>query len=208
GTLFMDELPEFNRDVLEMLRQPLEEGEVTIVRSALTATFPADFTLLAAMNPCPCGYYGDKHHQCTCSLTRINRYRNKISGPLLDRIDIHIEVPSLEVSEIISPADGESSRAIKARVIRAHNYQQQRYQQERFNHNSQLAGASLGKYCSITDKGKVMLEEAIERLGLSARAYDRVLKLARTIADLEETSSIKTDHLAEAIQYRSFDRKL
>ena len=208
GTLFLDEIPEYQRDVLEMLRQPLEEGEVTIVRTELSATFPADFMLVSAMNPCPCGYYGDDHQQCQCSVSRINNYRGKVSGPLLDRIDIHIEVPALSVEEIIGDSRGESSAEIRQRIIMAQQEQLKRYRAENFNHNSQLSGKTLNKYCPLSREGQQLLKNAIDELGLSARAYDRILRLARTIADLANSSPLETEHIAEAIQFRSLDRKL
>ncbi len=208
GTLFLDEIPEYDRDVLEMLRQPLERDKVTIVRSEMKATFPANIMLIAAMNPCPCGYYGDEKNQCHCTVPKINRYRNKISGPLLDRIDIHIEVPRLDIEEMTKKASGESSDNIKKRVLIAHQIQLDRYENENFNYNFQLKGDNLNKYCALNRECLKLLKSAVNELGLSARAYDRILKLARTIADLEESDYLNTAHVAEAIQYRSLDRKL
>ncbi|MFW5971977.1 MAG: YifB family Mg chelatase-like AAA ATPase, partial [Bacillota bacterium] len=209
GTLFLDELAEFRRDVLEMLRQPLEEGEVNIVRASMSARFPADFSLVAAMNPCPCGYYGDHHHECTCTGPQISRYRSKISGPLMDRIDIQIEVPSLGVDELTGENENsESSAEIREEVIRTHQLQLERYKEEDFNFNSQLNGHKLQEYCPVDNQGIYLLKTAIERLGLSARAYNRVLRMARTIADLEEKENIDSDHIAEAIQYRTLDRDM
>lgn len=209
GTLFLDELPEFRRDVLELLRQPLEEGKVTISRATMSATFPARIMLIAAMNPCPCGYYGDARHECTCTIPQINRYRSKVSGPLLDRIDIHIEVPGLSVEEITGQGKkGESSAEMREVVLKVHEIQLERYKNEDFNYNSQLKGKALEKYCQIDFDGQVLLKNAIENLGLSARAYDRILRLARTIADLAGSEGIKSTHIAEAIQYRSLDRKI
>lgn len=208
GILFLDEIPEFRRDVLEMLRQPLEKGKVTIVRKMMTATFPSRFMLIAAMNPCPCGYFGDDRHECHCTIPRINRYRNKVSGPLMDRIDIHVEVPSLSVEEITGKAKGESSAKIRKRVIAAHQLQQERYRGENINHNSDLSGKLKEKYCPVEDGAEYFLQNAIERLGLSARGYDRVLKMARTIADLDNSSLIKDRHISEAIQYRSLNRRI
>ncbi len=208
GTLFLDELPEFKRDVLESLRQPLEKGTVTINRSQLTATFPAKIMLVAAMNPCPCGYFGDSKHECTCTIARINKYRSKISGPLLDRIDIHIEIPALGVNEIMGNENGESSKQIRKRVIKAQKIQLTRYQNENFNYNSSLKGKNIIKYCSLNEKCKYFLKDAIERLGLSARAYDRILKMARTIADLASSKNIKQSHIAEAVQYRGLKRRI
>ncbi len=208
GTLFLDEMPEFKRDVLEMLRQPLEEGTVTLVRSEMTVTFPADFTLVAAMNPCPCGYYGDKRKECSCTVPRIKRYRSRISGPLLDRIDIHIHVPGLSVAEITDHSSGEASSTIRKRVLAARERQNQRYKNEKFNYNSELSGQKIKKFCQPETQGQHLLENAVEELGLSARAYDRILRLARTISDLEGDGAkkIKTSYLAEAVQYRSLDR--
>lgn len=209
GTLFLDELPEYKREVLELLRQPLEDGVVNIARVEMSVTFPARFMLVAAMNPCPCGYYGDDRHECNCTVPQINRYRGKVSGPLLDRIDIHIEVPGLNVEEITSgDTRGESSLEIRKRVIAAHQLQLERYRREEFNYNSELRGKALRMYCRVDNEGMFLLEKAIESLGLSARGYDRILRLARTIADLDKSEMIKSFHLAEAIQYRSLDRML
>ncbi|MFP4661001.1 MAG: YifB family Mg chelatase-like AAA ATPase [Halanaerobiales bacterium] len=209
GTLFLDELPEFQRNVLEMLRQPMEEGIVNIVRATMSATFPAQFMLVAAMNPCPCGYYGDERHECTCTGPQINKYRAKVSGPLMDRIDIQIEVPALSVEEITAEINKrESSKEMRQEVIETHQVQMERYKNEDFNFNSQLAGKKLHEYCKIEDQGLYLLKDAIDKLGLSARAYDRILRLARTIADMEKSGVIKSDHVAEAIQYRSLDRKM
>jgi len=209
GTLFLDELPEFQRNVLEMLRQPMEEGEISIVRSTMSAIFPARFMLIAAMNPCPCGYYGDDRHECTCSGPQINKYRAKISGPLLDRIDIQIEVPAISVDELTRKVGrGMSSVEMRKKVIEAHNVQMERYKNEGFNFNSSLSGKALQEYCPVENDGLNLLKSAIERLGLSARAYDRILKLARTIADLDRSEVLKIDHIAEAVQYRSLDRRM
>lgn len=208
GTLFLDEMPEYQRHVLELLRQPLEKGEVTIVRAAMSATFPANIMLVGAMNPCPCGYYGNERHECHCTVPQINNYRNKISGPLMDRIDIHIEVPGLSVEEITGRRTAEGSSKIRKRVIKAHKIQLHRYKNEDFNHNSELNGSQIEKYCSLSAKGQFLLKNAIEELALSARAYDRIIRLARTISDLEKSEDIDDSHIAEAIQYRSLDRKL
>jgi magnesium chelatase family protein len=210
GTLFLDELPEYQRSVLELLRQPLEEGKISIVRALSSAVFPANIMLVAAMNPCPCGYYGDERHECSCTITQINRYRGRVSGPLLDRIDIHIEVPGLSVEEIIGNKknEGETSAVMRKRVIATQQRQLDRYKNEPISYNSQLNGKKLRKYCQ-TDRDSIMLlKNAIERLGLSARGYDRILRLSRTIADMEGSEQIKSDHVAEAIQYRSLDRKI
>lgn len=208
GVLFLDELPEFNRNVLEVLRQPLEEREVTISRSLTTLTYPANIMLIAAMNPCPCGYYGHSDERCNCSHRDVERYLNKVSGPLLDRIDIHIEVPRLEAEVVSSTPTGESSAQIRKRVNRARQIQQQRFEVEEINCNAEMNGELLEKYCNLTSESKQLLKDAIERLNLSARAYDRILKLGRTIADLADEDKIEADHIAEAIQYRDLDRKL
>ncbi len=207
GTLFLDEISEYQRDVLELLRQPLEEGQVTIVRTEMSTTFPANFMLVSAMNPCPCGYLGDEKHECHCTVAKINNYRSKISGPLMDRIDIHVEVAALDSEEILSEANGERSEKIRKRVVGARKIQLKRYCNENINNNSKLNGELLHKYCKINNKSEKILKKAIDNLGFSARAYDRILRLARTIADLEQSSRIKTDHITEAIQYRSLDRK-
>lgn len=208
GVLFLDELPEFHRDVLEVLRQPVEAGEVTISRASGSLTFPSRFTLVCAMNPCPCGYFGHALRECTCTPFQIQKYMNKISGPLLDRIDIHIEVPALKVAEITgSTGNGESSEMIRQRVVKARKKQIERYKNEKNIYaNAHLTPKLIKKYCPIDKEGENLLKNALERLGLSARAYDRILKVARTIADLENSENIKPEHLAEAIQYRSLDR--
>lgn len=209
GTLFLDELPEYQRSVLEMLRQPLEEGKVSIIRALAKAVFPANIMLVAAMNPCPCGYYGDENHQCNCTVKDIIRYRGKISGPLLDRIDIHIEVPALSPNELLTGReDTEHSSQIRQRVLQARDFQYQRYKKEPYLYNSKLDSKGIQKYCLLNKEGKQLIKEAIRRLSLSARAYDRILRLARTIADLEKNEEIKVNHLAEAVQYRTLDRKL
>ncbi|MFW6238445.1 MAG: YifB family Mg chelatase-like AAA ATPase [Halanaerobiales bacterium] len=208
GILFLDEIPEFRRDVLEMLRQPLEEGEVTIVRKTMTATFPSRFMLIAAMNPCPCGYFGADRHECRCTIPRINRYRTKVSGPLMDRIDIHVEVPSLSVEEMTGDSGGETSAEIRKRVISAHQRQQNRYRNENVTHNSELSGKLMEKFCPLAEGAEYFLQNAIERLGLSARGYNKILKMARTIADLDRSEIIKDTHISEAIQYRSLNRRI
>ncbi|MEO0069830.1 MAG: YifB family Mg chelatase-like AAA ATPase, partial [candidate division WOR-3 bacterium] len=212
GVLFLDELPEFHRDVLEALRQPLEDGEITIGRARSTLTFPARFMLVAAMNPCPCGFYGDPRHTCTCTPLKIRRYRSRISGPLLDRIDIHIEVPALKYAEVASKRPAEESAAIRQRVERARAIQHERFQgvnlRRKVYANSQMSPALIKRFCSTTAQGDEILRAAIDRLGLSTRAYHRVLKVARTIADLEGSKEIQPSHLTEAVQYRSFDRAI
>ncbi|MCK4673951.1 YifB family Mg chelatase-like AAA ATPase, partial [candidate division WOR-3 bacterium] len=209
GVLFLDELPEFHRNVLEVLRQPLEDGSVTIGRAKVTLTYPARFMLAAAMNPCPCGYFTDPNHECRCTPTAIQRYHTKISGPLLDRIDLHIEVPSLKYDELKSTQPGESSEEIRARINNARKLQLERFKSKRKIYcNAHLGSKHIRKYCSIDDQSQSLLKTAIEKFGLSARAYDKVLKVARTIADLENSENIKVQHVAEAIQYRSLDKNV
>ncbi len=210
GVLFLDELPEFKRDVLEGLRQPIEDGEVTIGRAKTTLTFPARFMLVCAMNPCPCGFYGDPRRACTCTPTRIRRYRARISGPLLDRIDIHVEVPALKYDELAPRRTGEASSAVAERVAHARKAQVARFAGTSRRYpvyaNAQMAARDIRQYCAVTRDSESFLRTAIERLGLSARAYHRVLKVARTIADLEGSDTILAPHVTEAIQYRSLDR--
>jgi magnesium chelatase family protein len=207
GVLFLDELPEFRKNVLEVLRQPLEDGEVTIARAQMSITFPARFMLVAAMNPCPCGYRGDVKHQCNCSSTSVQKYWSKISGPLLDRIDIHVEVPSIEWRDLTCIAEGENSTSIRNRVNKARAIQLNRFTKSSIYCNSQMKSALIKKHCALDAASMSFLEMAVEKLGLSARAYHRILKIARTIADLESSESIKSSHVAEAIQYRSLDRR-
>jgi len=204
GVLFLDELPEFHRDVLEALREPLEEGRVVISRATGTMTFPASFMLVAAMNPCPCGFYGDPKRECRCTPHMITRYRNKISGPLLDRIDIHIEVPAVKYKEMAGEATGETSEQIRARVEQARRIQQKRLG----NCNARLSPKEIKTYCALDEECQELLKMAMTELNLSARAYDRILKVARTIADLASSERIRPEHLSEAIQYRSLDRQL
>jgi magnesium chelatase family protein len=207
GVLFLDELPEFQRNVLEVMRQPLEDGSVTIARAAVSVTFPSRFMLAAAMNPCPCGYFGDPTRECHCTPPMIQRYVSKISGPLLDRIDIHIEVPAVKYKELRAPSSAEDSAAVRQRVIDARNRQTERYRAEKkIYSNAQMMPKMIRKYCAITAEGEKLLENAITRLGLSARAHDRILKVARTIADLDAAENIEPRHLSEAIQYRTLDR--
>ena len=208
GVLFLDEISEYKRNVLELLRQPLEEKKITISRSTMTVDFPAEFILIASSNPCPCGYYGDSRRECHCTINKVRRYRSKISGPLLDRIDIQLEVPSLSVDELTEYKKGEKSKNMRNRVVSACKRQQFRYKNENFINNSQLSGKDLRFYCKLNKSDRLLLKKAIRELGLSARAYDRILRVARTIADLEEDDNIKSDHLAEAIQYRRMEREI
>lgn len=208
GVLFLDELPEFHRDALEVLRQPLEDGFVTIARAAHTVTFPARFMLVAAMNPCPCGYATDLNRQCTCAEGQIRRYRMRISGPLLDRIDIHIEVPRLRPDEILEPMPSETSAQIRERVVRARQIQIERFRGSGIYCNAHMQQRHMRKFCVMTDGAKDILRMAIESLGFSARASDRILKVARTIADLAGSEAIREEHIAEAIHYRTLDREL
>lgn len=206
GVLFLDELPEFDRNVLEVLRQPLEDGRVTISRAAMSLTFPSQFMFAAAMNPCPCGFFNDPTRECKCSPVQIQRYVSRISGPLLDRIDIHIDVPAVKISELSNHTLSESSEKIRERVIRARRCQLQRFAGENIFCNAQMTPRLLRKYCLLDTASKTMLENVITKLGLSARAYDRILKVSRTIADMEGKTNLEAHHLSEAIQYRSLDR--
>src|SRR5881396_1251632 len=206
GLLFLDELPEFQRNVLEVLRQPLEDGLVTIARASMSLTFPARFMLAAAMNPCPCGFFNDPSRQCTCTPPLIQRYVSKISGPLLDRIDIHIDMPAVKYRELRNDSGGEASETIRRRVMSARQRQLRRYAGEKIYCNAQMSPRQIRKYCEISAECERLLENAMTRLGLSARAHDRILKVARTIADLEGAESISTTNISEAIQYRSLDR--
>ena len=208
GLLFLDELPEFDRSVLEVLRQPLEDQKVTISRAAMSLTFPASFMLAAAMNPCPCGFWNDPTRECRCTPLQIQRYVGRISGPLLDRIDIHIDVPAVKFKELSSrtPSDAESSTAIRERVISARERQQKRFGAHGIFSNAAMTPKLIRDYCRIDAESESMLERAMTRLGLSARAYDRILKVSRTIADLEGSEEIASGHVAEAVGYRSLDR--
>ncbi len=206
GVLFLDELPEFNRDVLEALRQPLEEGTVSIARVQRQHTYPADFSLVAAMNPCRCGYYGDKVKHCNCTPNEVRRYKQKISGPLLERIDIHVNVERLTKDELLGQRPSEASLLIKERVLTASRIQGERFSSESINNNSQMKAAHLKKYCRLDSQSIDFLAQAVDKLGLSGRSYDKILRVSRTIADLDEEASIKIKHLAEAIQYRQLDR--
>ena len=207
GVLFLDELPEFARNVLEVLRQPLEDSKVTISRSKMSVEYPANFMLVCAMNPCPCGHFGNPHQECTCSPIHIQKYMAKISGPLLDRIDIHIEVPAVKYDELSAKRAGESSHLIRQRVIRAQHIQARHFEgRKSLFCNADMQSADIKEFCAIDESGAELLKMAMNKLGLSARAYDRILKVARTIADLAESPQIRPEHLSEAIQYRSLDR--
>lgn len=208
GVLFLDELAEFKKNILEGLRQPLEDGAVTISRASSSLSFPADFILVAASNPCPCGFLGDTNHQCSCSATQIQRYRSRLSGPLLDRIDMYVEVAAVAFKELSAKDDGESSAAVKARVLRARVIQQQRFADlTNVYTNSQMPPKLVKRFCALSPVSEQLLEKAVVRLGLSARAFRRIQKIARTIADLAGEKDILTPHIAEAIQYRRLDRK-
>jgi len=207
GVLFLDELPEFRRSSLEVLRQPMEDGVVTISRAATAVTYPARFMLVAAMNPCPCGYATDPTHDCMCPAPQVQRYRARISGPLLDRIDLHVEVPPLRYRELAAEAQAEPSDRVRTRVTSARAIQQERFRRTRTFCNAHMSARQIRRHCQLGPEGQRLLEAALERLGLSARAHDRVLKVARTLADLDGQEAIRTVHLAEAIQYRTFDRR-
>jgi len=206
GILFLDELPEFNRNVLESLRQPLEDHCVTIARASKSVRFPSQFMLVCAMNPCPCGWYTDPKKECYCSPNQIQRYMSKISGPLLDRIDLHLEVPALPSMQLIEQPSAENSKCIKERTSKVREQQHKRFKNTPILANAQMNHRQIKQYCSLTDDCKDLLKTAIDELGLSARAYDKVLKIARTIADLADEEAILPEHIAEAIQYRSLDR--
>jgi magnesium chelatase family protein len=208
GVLFLDELPEFDRSVLEVLRQPLEDQKVTISRAAMSLTFPSSFMLAAAMNPCPCGFWNDPTRECRCTPLQIQRYVGRISGPLLDRIDIHIDVPAVKFRELTGdpPADAEDSNIIRQRVINARERQRERFASEGIFSNAAMTPRLIRKCCRIDAESETMLERAMVRLGLSARAYDRILKVSRTIADLDDSDKITSAHVSEAVHYRSLDR--
>lgn len=207
GVLFLDELPEYKRQVLEVMRQPLEDRTVSVSRARFSVDYPAGFMLVAAMNPCPCGYFNHPEKECTCAPGMVQRYMNKISGPLLDRIDLHIEVTPVSFDDLAYELPTESSEEIRNRVVAARLIQTKRYQASETHSNSQMQRSEMLKFCDIGHEGKQLLKNAMERLGLSARAYDRILKVARTIADLSDSENILTTHLAEAIQLRSLDRE-
>ena len=206
GVLFLDELPEFKRNVLEVLRQPIEDGSVTISRAVSSITYPASIMLVCAMNPCPCGYLGDPHHQCTCSPSQIHRYRHRVSGPLLDRIDIHVEVPAVPYKELSKDFCGEPSANIRKRIQNAREIQVERFRKDNIYSNAKMRSKHIKKYCALKQDAQGILETAMHKLGLSARAYTRILKVSRTIADLAESEQINAEHISEAIQYRTLDR--
>ena len=208
GILFLDEFPEFKKNVLEMLRQPLEDGQVSISRAALSLTYPARFMLVAAMNPCPCGYLSDPQHDCVCTPVMVQRYRSRLSGPLLDRIDLHIEVPRVPHKDLTGTAPVENSATIRQRVNLARQVQHERLAAFGLHANSQMQARHIRRFCKLDAQGDKLLEQVTDKLGLSARSFPRILKLARTIADLAGSPQIQTLHLAEAIQYRGLDRKL
>ena len=208
GVLFLDELPEFRKNVLEVLRQPLEDGIVTIARAAMSLTYPARFMLAAAMNPCPCGWFGDQQHSCSCGSLGVQRYLARVSGPLLDRIDIHLEVPTVRYQALVEPGGGEPSEAIRERVDRARVQQRERFaSRSGIYANAHMAPRDIRTFCCVSDGADALLRTAITRLGLSARGYHRVLKIARTIADLDGSAGLQPKHVSEAIQYRSLDRR-
>ncbi|MCA6072398.1 MAG: ATP-binding protein, partial [Endomicrobium sp.] len=207
GVLFLDEFAEFRRDALEVLRQPLEDKKIIVSRAKNSFVFPASFMLVAAMNPCPCGNLGHREKECVCTPLQIRKYQNKISGPLMDRIDIHIEVPALKFSELSGLGDNsESSATIRERVIKAREIQNMRFTGSGVYANAQLQAKEVKKYCVLSDKAYEILKTAIEKLNFSARSYDKILKISRTIADLDGSSTIKSHHIAEAVRYRFFDR--
>ena len=206
GVLFLDELAEYKKHVLEVLRQPLEDLQVTISRATSTITYPSSFMLIAAMNPCPCGFLTDPKNECKCTHYQIQRYLSRISGPLLDRIDIHVEVPSVPYKDLMLKQEAESSQDIQKRVARARRVQSKRYSKTKIYCNAQMTSRQLKKFCAIDDEAEKLLETAIDKLGFSARAYNRILKIARTIADFENKDGIRADHISEAIQYRCLDR--
>ncbi len=206
GVLFLDELPEFQRRVLEVLRQPMEEGQITISRAQSTVTYPARFMLVASMNPCPCGHLNDPNRECVCTPAQVQRYLGKISGPLMDRIDLHVEVAPVDFDEMSADREGESSAAVRERVVRARERQGARFSDTKTHCNAQMGAQAVQTHCGINDSGENLLRRATDRLGLSARGYTRILKVARTVADLEGAPHIQSNHVSEAIQYRSLDR--
>ncbi len=208
GVLFLDELPEFNRRTLEVLRQPLEDGTVTISRALATSTYPANFMLVAALNPCPCGYRTDPRRECHCTPLQIERYIGKISGPLLDRIDLHLEVPAVSFRDLTGRRSGTGSAQMREEVVTARNIQQQRFAGSRARRNGQMTHRQIRSFCKLDSAGTQLLKTAMDAVGLSARAHDKILRVARTIADLDDSESINADHLSEAIGYRMLDRQM
>ncbi|MCU0959050.1 MAG: YifB family Mg chelatase-like AAA ATPase, partial [Pirellulaceae bacterium] len=208
GVLFLDELPEFNRRTLEVLRQPLEDGVVTISRALASTTFPAEFMLVAALNPCPCGFRSDPRRNCQCNTTQIEKYMSKISGPLLDRIDIHIEVPAVPFKELASQQAGTNSQHMREQVMRARQRQQQRFAGSAARSNAHMAPRQIRQFCRLSEECLTMLKASVHELGLSARAHDKILRVARTIADLDAADHIACEHLSEAINFRLLDRSL
>jgi len=208
GVLFLDELPEFPRNVLEVLRQPLEDRRVTIARAQMTLTFPASFVLIAAMNPCPCGFANDFRKECFCTPPQIQRYMSKISGPLMDRIDIQVDVPAVPYKELATTRGAESSETIRARIVAARTIQLRRFEGDHIYTNAQMGPRHIRKFCELTPDCEKIMENAVTKLGFSARGYDRILKVARTVADLEGVSGIQPQHLSEAVQYRTLDRNM
>jgi magnesium chelatase family protein len=208
GVLFLDELPEFNRRTLEVLRQPLEDGTVTIARALNSSTFPANFMLVAALNPCPCGYRNDPRRQCHCTVPQIERYMSKISGPLLDRIDLHIEVPAVPFRELSGQQPGTSSTDMRCQVTTARRLQSQRFSDSSTRYNGDMTHRQTRQFCKLDDEGQNLLKASMSEMGLSARAHDKILRVARTIADLDQSAAIRVEHLNEAINYRMLDRQL
>lgn len=208
GVLFLDELPEYPRSVLEILRQPLEDGVITVSRSARTVEYPANFMLVASMNPCPCGFYGSSTHECSCTPSQIQKYMSRISGPLLDRIDLHVEVDEVHYDELSSSSEAESSATVRARVNAARAVQTKRYKGSGVHANSKMTAAMIKKYCALDSAGEKILQNAFDKLGMSARAYTRILKVARTIADLDGKERVSSDHVAEAVMYRALDKSV
>ncbi len=207
GVLFLDELPEFNKSTLELLRQPLEDSKITINRLRMSVTYPCRFMFVASMNPCPCGYYASNQRKCNCTKGQIKKYMNKISGPLLDRIDIQIEVQSVKYEKLKSNIKSDNSKIIKSRVNKARNIQLERYKKYNIFSNAELTPELIEKYCSLNKQCEQVMKSSFEKLNFSTRAYHKILKVARTIADLEQSKNIEINHLTEAIQYRSLDRK-
>ena len=207
GVLFLDEIPEFKREALEVLRQPLEDKRITVTRVSRSAEYPCNFMIIAAKNPCPCGYHGSKVKECSCTVDQIQRYQKKISGPLMDRIDIQIDVPAVNYDEISSLEPAESTKSIRERVIKAREIQKKRYQNEGILTNAELTSPLVKKYCILTPEAEALLKQAFQTLGLTARGYDKIIKVARTIADLEESENIELHHLAEAISYRDTEHR-